>query len=328
MHATPRRPLTKGTGPFVPAQEPGRTAGDQRSSPLCQRAGRARRGFTLVEMIIVIAIMLLLIGLAAGLSPRMQDRKKMNQAIESVQGALLIAKQRAKRDKMPTGIRLQPGTGGNGYYVQELIPIQQPDDYTTGKIQPARGAGGQAAPLGRTVQFSGANFRGNATQQSQYLVQKGDFLEVLGGGHVHLITAVGTNSVTLANPPDATCFLNQPTDQWRIIRGPRALIGEVPVKLNQDVAVDITPGLSYNLPTNPATGNIDIVFSPGGGVLNGGSGQSAIYLWVRDVTLSDPTAGAPAIIAINSRSGFVTTHPVATTGDPYQYAKDGKASGM
>jgi hypothetical protein len=280
-------------------------------------------------MMVVITIMLLLIGLAAGLSPRVQDRKKMNQGIEQIQGALLIAKQRAKRDKMPTGIRLVPGTGpqGNSMYVQELTPIQQPDDYSTGKIQPGRGGNG-AAVLGQTVRFSGANFRGSATQQSQYLVQPGDFLEVMGGGHLHLIQSVSTTSLTLATAPDATCYLNQQTDQWRIIRGPRALIGEVPVKLNIDVAVDITPGLSYNLPINAATGNIDILFSPGGEVLNGGSGSSAIYLWVRDLTVADPKSGSPAIIAINSRSGFIATHPVAPSGDPYQFAKDGKASGM
>lgn len=271
-----------------------------------------RRGFTLIEMMVVIGIMLILIGITAALSPGLTVKKKMTQGIEQVQGALMIAKQRAKRDRMPTGVRLVRSTA-NPNYAQQLLLIQQPDDLNTGTLKATKTASA-------TVAFSGVTF----TQGSVQLVQAGDYLEVNGGGQVHFITKVGSTSLTLMSP----ISVSDNTTNYRIIRRPRPLIGEVPVNLNLDLAVDLTPGLSANFPIDSSTGNIDIVFSPSGAVLNNGSGSTSIYLWVRDITQANPRDGLPAIVSIHSRSGFISTHPVGPVASPYSYCEDGKSSGM
>ena len=196
---------------------------------------RPRRGFTLIEILVVLMIMLILLAIAASLSPKMQDRKKMTQATDLIQGSLMIAKQRAKRDRTPTGIRLIASTSSTlpsgGPYIQQVLLIQQPEDFTGGSANatltaPAGGGGGPSL-LPQQVSFTftgGGSFTGSFKTQSQYYVQPGDFLEVNGGGHVHLISAVSKSSLTLANPPDSTCYLaNENTQNFRIIRRPRVL---------------------------------------------------------------------------------------------------------
>ena len=54
-------------------------------------------------------------------------------------------------------------------------------------------------------------------------------------------------------------------------------------------------------------------------------------------SLPTPTSGAPLIVSIQVRTGFISVYPVAPwntglpispTNDPYAFAKDGRASGM
>ena len=66
----------------------------------------------------------------------------------------------------------------------------------------------------------------------------------------------------------------------------------------------------------------------------GGRGHLApsdmIVLWVRDISYAgQPTAGRPALIVIQCRTGFIAAHPVDVYGnDPYSFTKDAKSSGM
>ena len=101
------------------------------------------------------------------------------------------------------------------------------------------------------------------------------------------------------------------------------------MNINQDIAIDMMSGLSANVTPDPATGNLDIVFSPGGSVLNQGSGSSSVYLYVRDITYGTSyTQGEPAIVSVHSRSGFISTHPVGPASNIYQYCEDGKSDSM
>src|SRR5437899_3994285 len=68
-----------------------------------------QRGFTLVEMLVVLALMLVLAALAVAFIPRMNDRAKTPRGASQLQMWLLIARQWAKRDGVPTGVRLQAG---------------------------------------------------------------------------------------------------------------------------------------------------------------------------------------------------------------------------
>jgi prepilin-type N-terminal cleavage/methylation domain-containing protein len=94
-----------------------------------------RRGFTLIEMLVVLALMLVLAALAIAFVPRMNERAKTPRGVSQLQMWLLIARQWAKRDNTPTGIRLQTGrlyptpATPNPSYVSDLQYIQQPLAY-------------------------------------------------------------------------------------------------------------------------------------------------------------------------------------------------------
>jgi len=261
-----------------------------------------------------------------------------------------------------TGIRLvQPTTvGANPLWIQDLILIQQPDDLTGGTPGDPRAAmlncPASSVPdqdrnalglrkLGQVVNFTNVNFTPNGGGP-RALVQQGDWLEVNGGGLPHRILNASASTLMLQLASDASCYVgSDPTTNFRIIRGPRALIGEVPIHLKHDIAIDLTPysvgnptsqNYRVDLFTNPP--NIDILFSPGGAVLATGNsvpspaapGDSNVYLYLRDTTETNHFYGEPLVVTVFSRSGFVKTSPVAfpPAPDPLTFAKDARGSGQ
>src|SRR5262245_30002420 len=86
-----------------------------------------RRGFTLVEMLVVLGLNLLLITLALALVPAINDKRAAARCADQLQGWLLIAKQRAMRDQAPRGLRLIPESPTSGF-VRALEYVEQPPD--------------------------------------------------------------------------------------------------------------------------------------------------------------------------------------------------------
>src|SRR5437762_2587971 len=70
----------------------------------CRR--HRRRGFTLVELLVVMGVMMFLAAIAVYMLPRMQENVKVSRAAQLLQSWLLNAKQRAKSSQLPTGVRL------------------------------------------------------------------------------------------------------------------------------------------------------------------------------------------------------------------------------
>src|SRR5438067_973411 len=65
-----------------------------------------RSAFTLVEMLVVIAVIVALLSLVAAVAPRFGERQRPSRGAGQVQSWLNLAKQRALRDQRPRGIRL------------------------------------------------------------------------------------------------------------------------------------------------------------------------------------------------------------------------------
>lgn len=307
-----------------------------------------RTGLTLVELVVVIAIIAMLAALTALYFPRFQEQELVARGADQIQAALLMAKQRAKRDGVPTGIRLvvvnQPNSNVNVHWTQ-LVYIQQPDDVAQGLYKgPLRNNQGVITDA-YTADFENANF---ASLPQGYQPTTGDYLEVYGGGVARRI-ASRTNANQLkiddksspqlidVNAPPTINQTGNARTNYRIILGPREITGEQPINLplvDQDpsnlqiirgVIIDRTN--SKGVPSN--NGVSEILFSPSGAVVGQGTGNAQIILWVRDLR-PDNKITAQQLICVHPRTGFIAAHPVDTTanGDPYSFTKDARSSGM
>jgi prepilin-type N-terminal cleavage/methylation domain-containing protein len=157
------------------------------------------------------------------------------------------------------------------------------------------------------------------------------------------------------NPTSAVGTTQYPgTSQYRIIRAPRVLRGEPDMLMPQAVAIDISTNFIFGnqLPIDPQTGTIDILFAPTGSVVGRAPSGGSIILWVRDATqgdnnphpLNDPLnpiyLGQPSLVATQVRTGFIASHmvyingalnypnPPAAQNTPYRFTLDGLSSGM
>jgi type II secretory pathway pseudopilin PulG len=131
---------------------------------------------------------------------------------------------------------------------------------------------------------------------------------------------------------------------------PQIMYGEreimLPEKVGIDMALSNITGRDPPTPipqtgTEPAPSNApywDIVFSPGGGITSNRWGTDKLILWVRDVSITNPTRGYPTLVCIYVRTGHVAAHPVDISGVPdpnnnnapnrYAFCNNPKTSGL
>jgi hypothetical protein len=274
-----------------------------------------------------------------------------------LQSALLISKQRALREQVPTGLRLIPDSD-HPTRVSELVYVQQPDDFTL-VVQDATGrpsgdtltlsaAGTQYFATSTNADFYGG-FGPGATAAEQYPVQPGDYLEV-NGGLLAQITGLNPSGQVCRQlvlsrdlrPAGTVSGATTTTKYYRIIRQPRRLAGENSVKLPQDVVIDVPPftgvyvatQTSKNIPrrsVNATTTFYEIVFAPSGGVVGKGTTSGdKIMLWVRDASRDTVWEGEPLLVTVQIRTGMIATHPVdvGNTSNPFHFAQDASSSGL
>jgi prepilin-type N-terminal cleavage/methylation domain-containing protein len=309
-----------------------------------------RRAFTLVELLVVIALILVIAAIGIMTIPLLQSQQKATQNASQIAAWLGNAKAIALRDQRPTGLRFVPDPD-NPNFIREVYLIQTPDDFTGGTIQYANTAShlNPAPPdnSGLWIRIAGANFYGGFGGKNvlDHPVQDGDYLEINGGGLLYQIVQVGvtqpdgtvvSNNLLKLSRPAIDVEFNHQTTRYRIIRQPRRITGEDSLTLTGNVAIDY--GMSRNLPprqVNVAFGKppqvvYEILFAPNGGVIGRGTVASdKIILWVRDSTKPNPTDNDPVLVSVQVRTGFIGTYEVdQTSGDPYSNARDPQAGGM
>jgi hypothetical protein len=272
---------------------------------------------------VVMTILLVLTTIAVIFVPNLMQRQRASEGGSQLQQWLLIAKQRALRDQAPRGIRLNLTSGSSN--VTDLQYIEQPPDFSGGNVK-------SIDTTSNTVTFDfggGTDFSGGFTDTSQWLVQRGDYLEIKGGGSVCLITGVTKTQLILNSTPTA---VQTPTWQYRVIRQPRVLVGEDSLQMPQDVAIDLSLSRGgnqslYNAASPPAY--IDILFSPSGTVIGQGAAYDKFILWVRDVALGS-SSGDQTLVTVYTRTGLIAAHPVNIDdpNNPYSYTQDGLPSGQ
>jgi prepilin-type N-terminal cleavage/methylation domain-containing protein len=321
-------------------------------------SARLRPGFTLIELLVVIGIIAILASLLLMVNLRVGPAQRTAQGASQLQGWLMIAKQRAYRDRAPRGVRfIQDGDG----YIRSLVYVEQPDDFygvghpnTTPMLD---GAGNPVSQISFTAP-AGTDFTNHCRPNDLLLIGK-DLYRI-----TNLTNAAGVPALPAPapqpnppTPPVPHTFLITPplqadvynTFPYRIIRGPRDVEGEEVMKMPVDVVVDPDPfgplAASYapnQPPRPPLPGALTIVFLPGGGVMQeplmpGATGPAGyIYpsgkfiLYVRDPTLGTPYEGEPTLITVYTRTGAIAAHPVnqSSPTNPWLFTQDGQSSGM
>lgn len=206
---------------------------------------------------------------------------------------------------------------------------------------------------------------GGGMSSNQWLVQGGDYLSLQNGG-VYFIAGV-LPPVRYTVPPlppipvttiqlgvstyDISLSVTAPTTNFRILRQPRILIGEDPLVLPNNFAVQTTlipdtiiPGNSIAIsPThwsnvaNGTSGVPEILFSPTGAVIGTNAGNSKILISVYDTTMNftsaDDFMSRVGIVAIQSRTGYIGAYSAAQGAgilgyDPFYFAEIGRESGL
>jgi prepilin-type N-terminal cleavage/methylation domain-containing protein len=148
----------------------------------CTQA-RGRRGFTLVEMLVVLVLILVLAAIAVALVPKVSERQRAAKGADQIQAALLTAKQMAIRDQAARGVRLQP---------VQIITL------SGGPINPVAGTATVSAP---TSGYTGEALPWSILPGMSVVVSDADPLnpadtELFSNVEVVLVTAVTANSFT------------------------------------------------------------------------------------------------------------------------------------
>lgn len=325
-------------------------------------------GFTLVELLVAFGLMLVLAGLAVGVSySGIFSSYRTIGTADRVSSWLLIAKSKAIREGAPRGVRFIVDPT-NPTQIREAQFIEMPTPYVPVSPVPTQAARvliqhSTTAPATHRVFVTGPNMAAEFIAN----INPGDNLSLPDFKSLHRITAVSNppidaNTVELAVAdlnllPDLAAAQNPSapsfsTTSFGFLRQARPLLGEEVLQLGPDVVIDFRPG-DFNLPSATSTsllplvnGELDILFAPNGEVLNTNLGL--LVLWVRDPSKGpSPRAngdvreeyeanGDMALIAIYARTGMIATQPVnlppnpgPNAGhDPYVFAKDGVNSGL
>jgi prepilin-type N-terminal cleavage/methylation domain-containing protein len=289
---------------------------------------RSRAGFTLVELLVVMSLILVLATLVVGLAPSIRRDARVTNAIEQVQGWLLIAKQRAYRDRVPRGVRVVVPTGSTT--ATELAYIEQPENIT-GKFAKITD---WTPPMGMTP---GSGARKTLQIDTGFTtdvdISPGDFIKIPEAfrepscGHFINTTTGGATSGTLtlatAVSPDNTNLTI--FSSYTVVRRFRPMIGEPVLQLGKDVNINLAlSGDPSAIAANNMTNNTaltDIMFGPTGQLV--GSASSKVVL-----TISDVSNTPVGLITVFSRTGLIATHPVSPGVDPFLYTKDPRSAGL
>ena len=293
-------------------------------------------GFTLVELLVVMTIMVVFASLTAAFYPSLKADNAISRVSTMVQSNFVAARQRAKRDRVPTGIRMQLDADGR---CTQLLLVQKPEELnvnTLGDITAA--AGGVltfAEPLTQTG-FEDLVFPYDCVVNNS----SGESLIIFPGINS------GNNKQAFYDPAFSVPNFNRlPFSDYRIIRMPRTIPGENKVDIPDEYEISLSKYGSIaagkesyarsNLPISTlGVSTFDIIFDPTGTLSSPGLSGDAV-LWLHKFT-NDPTDFSnDALICIRKINGKVASFPVdrlnasnPADSSPFGFAKDPRNEGL
>lgn len=209
-----------------------------------------RPAFTLTELLVTVAVILTLLAIIALTLPGLNQRQKTSTGADRLQGALLIAKQRAKRDQAPRGIRLlASGNPLTANFVTDLQYIEAVPDLTGGTLTVNDPA--PTAPVNLTSSPNTVTITGGGIDFSTWDVQAGDYLELI----VHqgkVLYPIQSVNLTVSGMPPQQYFTLRVDTSAALLPYLKAIMLAAPVQ------VPMTPYYQFAVPPTVQPGQINV----------------------------------------------------------------------
>jgi prepilin-type N-terminal cleavage/methylation domain-containing protein len=291
-----------------------------------------RAAFTMVELLVVLAIIALLGALLAYVMPTFRERNRAAKGGQAVQGWLTYARQQAIYRQTPQGVRFMfaPATitGGSTLAVVECQYLEKPDDYDGAGHPLVTDPSDPNPPNPTRLKAAGFNFNDGS-------VETGDNLEIFGSGLIHSVTVVPSDPTNSPNILDMLVLssglpnaINTTLVNYRIIRKAR-VSGDESMKMPNGVIINLnltftSPPPGYYVPSTfqftdkplNTQGFFDVMFAPSGAVLD--TGGSKLALWVHTQEAANAFDSNPTLIVVYTGSGAVAAYdPVPPPANPY-----------
>jgi prepilin-type N-terminal cleavage/methylation domain-containing protein len=316
-------------------------------SPIDLRQG-SRRAFTLVEMLIVIAIILILSVITVTAVTVAFSTDRVSASSRQVQSYLEGARDRAIFAKKVRGVRFlrnpdDPNIVDSMIYLGDFQTTEGRLRVDTDGRTLIHEAGGAGIPWFRLARLgllqAGTRIR-IANDPSEADASNGLWY------HFDFVPGAWFDNPPPDPPPDpeqlaiTTAHLEFPTGTggdtlaYTIELAPAILPGSDPVQLVQGIVIDLdqsrVPG-SWRIGSN-YTNQMDLLFTPDGRITGPAAASGLVHLIIRDQR--DRLEGRPpadpnnlcddSLVTIFTRTGYITTHPVRF-GDRFFYAQTGEA---
>ncbi|MEX2187974.1 MAG: type II secretion system protein [Pirellulales bacterium] len=219
-----------------------------------------RRGFTLIEIMVVLVIVMLLAGMILTAVRPALEARRMREAARTVTTMFYQAKARAVETGRPFGVIIERSENSDPQAptARTLYFAESPPIYAGDTVN----ARAQIKP-GGNCELTGANTS---------LIEEGDFIRFNFQDPIYEIISVGGAQLQFASR--SVPFLPKPSGDapmsvpFQILRKPRKAIG-VPVQLTGNVVVDLSKsgvgatGVDFN---EQGSKRVVIMFSPSGHV--------------------------------------------------------------
>ena len=300
------------------------------------QGGRKRTAMTLVELVVVMTIIITFTAITAAFYPANQADRELSRFSSTVQSALLSARNRAKAERLPTGIRFyadlnSPTKVGSVVLIQKPAPL---DAYAVG------GGGNPPTAGSLTVTMSGND--ANITFPNSYPVQGNlkinDFISLDSGDVAKVDSLVNPNSVKSLSGSYSSGFSSALTalpTKFKVYRGAIELSGDTPFELSNIIDILFT-GSAGSLTSAPVSlavsGAFDIIFNPDGSLNNS---TSEVYLHLHNLESPASDYSRDAILAVRKMSGSIGVYEVGPVDlvnpanhNPILFAKDPRNKGI